>query len=429
MGRDRDRDRRDRSRERDRRERDRDQDRDRDRERDRDRDRERRKRSRSPKEKVKEKKEEEKKPEEKKEEVPVDDEAAKKKAARLKKLAEFKAQLKAKEGQEPPAVPVTVTPKVEQGEDKFDEAAIKAAREEQLRKRKQKVEEFQQAHPELVQPGPAKQFAVPTIVPDTSTADDEDELDMFMKGVNEEGQRLLEQTAIKEAKEEDLRRRGLLNVEEASSKLGPAPINPNKRCYICKAIGHTKGECPLARCYTCGDTGHRQFDCPIWKEQEAERLVEEKKRKRQNQYHLKKMKKRHEWDEHLRRNTGVRGYIALYEVLGLPINKLANEATIKQAFRRVSLIWHPDKHMGKDTEEEAKQKFMEIKAAYDLLLEGLEKGNVDGVTVSSAGELGGDKQAALAPKPITREELQEKLKMVQKIKERIKAEAASKNKQ
>jgi DnaJ-class molecular chaperone len=55
----------------------------------------------------------------------------------------------------------------------------------------------------------------------------------------------------------------------------------------------------------------------------------------------------------------------------------------------MSLVWHPDKHHGKETEEDAVQKFMEIKSAYDLLCEGLEKGNVDGVTVSMAGELGG----------------------------------------
>ena len=59
------------------------------------------------------------------------------------------------------------------------------------------------------------------------------------------------------------------------------------------------------------------------------RLADEKKRKRQHQYHLKKMKKRSEFDEQLRASTGVRGFVALYEVLGLPTNKLAKEKQIK----------------------------------------------------------------------------------------------------
>lgn len=42
----------------------------------------------------------------------------------------------------------------------------------------------------------------------------------------------------------------------------------------------------------------------------------------------------------------------------------------------MSLIWHPDKHNGKDTEEEATEKFGEINSAYKILCEGLEKGRI-----------------------------------------------------
>ena len=58
------------------------------------------------------------------------------------------------------------------------------------------------------------------------------------------------------------------------------------------------------------------------------------------------MDRARDWDVHLRQATGVRGFIALYEVLGLPSNKLASAATIKSAYKRMSLIWHPDKHHG-----------------------------------------------------------------------------------
>lgn len=49
---------------------------------------------------------------------------------------------------------------------------------------------------------------------------------------------------------------------------------------------------------------------------------------------------------------------ARYEVLGLPTNKLAKAGEISKAYKTMSLMWHPDKHMGKDTEEEAHDKFM-----------------------------------------------------------------------
>ena len=171
------------------------------------------------------------------------------------------------------------------------------------------------------------------------------------------------------------------------------------------------------------------MDCEVWKVEEVARLAGEKKKKREAQYHRKRMRRAAEWDDHLRASTGVRGFAALYEVLGLPIGKLANAAAIKTAYKKMSLIWHPDKHHGKPTEEESSQKFMEIKSAFDLLQEGLEKGTIDGVTVSSAGELAGPSAAAaaggatLAPPPVlatpsvplTEEQLKKKLAAEQRL--------------
>jgi len=51
----------------------------------------------------------------------------------------------------------------------------------------------------------------------------------------------------------------------------------------------------------------------------------------------------------LRQKTGVYGFTALYEVLGLPTNKLANKRTIKLAYHKLSLVWHPDKQNGPDS--------------------------------------------------------------------------------
>ena len=57
----------------------------------------------------------------------------------------------------------------------------------------------------------------------------------------------------------------------------------NKRCYTCKEVGHTKGECPNMKCRTCNERGHKFENCPVWKQQEVERLAAEKKRKREAQ--------------------------------------------------------------------------------------------------------------------------------------------------
>lgn len=88
----------------------------------------------------------------------------------------------------------------------------------------------------------------------------------------------------------------------------------------------------------------------------------------------------------LREKTGVDGFAALYRVLGLPERKLSTAGEIKKAYHKRSLQYHPDKHP--DDREAAHERFLEIKAAYELLLEGMETGGkgMNGA-VFSAGEL------------------------------------------
>ena len=99
------------------------------------------------------------------------------------------------------------------------------------------------------------------------------------------------------------------------------------------------------------------------------------------------------------------------QVLGLPERKLATASEIKKAYHKRSLAYHPDKHP--DDPDGAKERFLEIKAAYELLLEGMETGGAGlGGAVFSAGELT-DAAAASA--------LQEKVKALEK---KVKASAA-----
>jgi len=51
-----------------------------------------------------------------------------------------------------------------------------------------------------------------------------------------------------------------------------------------------------------------------------------------------------------------------YQVLGL--QPTASSQEIKNAFRKLSLKWHPDKNPG---DEKAKEKYYKIRHAYDIL--------------------------------------------------------------
>ena len=109
---------------------------------------------------------------------------------------------------------------------------------------------------------------------------------------------------------------------------------------------------------------------------------DEKKRKRAKQYAAKKEKRRAEWEKELRAKSGVDGYAVLYEILGLPVRKLASKDAIKRAFRLQSLRYHPDRVLPEEAEEAA-EKFVAVKAAYELLLEGMETGG-DGSAAPSS---------------------------------------------
>jgi hypothetical protein len=164
----------------------------------------------------------------------------------------------------------------------------------------------------------------------------------------------------------------------------------NLHCYVCKQWGHTKKHCPHKRCKFCGKEGHVADDC---KEKDAkidQQFESDKQRKRAKQYAAKKAKKAEEWEAQLRGKTGVEGFHVLYEILGLPPRKLATKEQIRRAYRLQSLRYHPDKVLPEEVEEAA-EKFLAVKTAYDLLLEGMETG---GVGMAGAVFSGGDLQYA-----------------------------------
>lgn len=166
-------------------------------------------------------------------------------------------------------------------------------------------------------------------------------------------------------------------------------INENKRCFICKKFGHTKGECPQKRCLWCKERFHMKVDCPLFKEHMARKAEEEKESKRRRFYDKKKEMRAENRLQKLRESTGVFGFKRLYRLLGLSEHRLATRVELKKAYQKLVLKWHPDKHHS-GTEEEisyAREKFEKVKDAYQVLVEGLEKGGIGGVAVMSKGSL------------------------------------------
>ena len=162
--------------------------------------------------------------------------------------------------------------------------------------------------------------------------------------------------------------------------------NSRAHCYICKQWGHSKRDCPMARCQYCHELGHKKRDCPLFTAALQNATDEEKAAKRKAQYAKKKAKRKEEWTAQLRQQSGIEGFAALYRVLGLPERRLASASDIKKAYHRRSLEYHPDKHP--NNRDEAHERFLEIKAAYELLLEGMECGGAGmNGAVFSAGEL------------------------------------------
>lgn len=58
------------------------------------------------------------------------------------------------------------------------------------------------------------------------------------------------------------------------------------------------------------------------------------------------------------------GDTKLYDILEIP--KTADEETIRKAYKKMAVKWHPDKHQD-DTKTEAEEKFKEISRAYSIL--------------------------------------------------------------
>jgi hypothetical protein len=241
-----------------------------------------------------------------------------------------------------------------------------------------------------------------------------DPMDAFAARAEAEAKKALVDSEAKAKREKETQRfgKGKRKLEDDSDDEGELlNVNSRAHCYICKQWGHSKKDCPLARCQYCHEIGHRKSDCPLFTQALQNAAEEEKKARRKQGYEKKKMRRKEEWTKMLREQTGVDGFAALYRVLGLPERKLATASEIKKAYHKRSLAYHPDKHP--DDPDGAKERFLEIKAAYELLLEGMETGGAGlGGAVFSAGELT-DAAAASA--------LQEKVKALEK---KVKASAA-----
>ena len=203
-----------------------------------------------------------------------------------------------------------------------------------------------------------------------------DPLDAFTANNEAEAARDLVAAADRAKKEQESgafgssKRKRLEDDSDSDSEL--LNINSRAHCYICKQWGHSKKDCPMARCQYCHEIGHRKADCPLFTAALGNAAEDEKKARRRQGYEKKKLKKKEEWTKMLREQTGVDGFAALYKVLGLPERKLSTAAETKKAYHKRSLIYHPDKHP--DSRDEAHERFLEIKAAYELLLEGMETG-------------------------------------------------------
>jgi len=217
-----------------------------------------------------------------------------------------------------------------------------------------------------------------------AAADEEDPLDAFMRT----------QVEAKAREEKELAERHLTaweaqygNKDVTVSDVLEEEKNMNLHCYVCKKWGHTKRDCPHKRCKHCGKEGHVKEDCPELNAKIEKQFDDEKARKRARQYAKKKEKRAAEWEAKLREKTGVDGFVVLYEILGLPPRKLATKEEIRRAYRVMSLRYHPDKVPDEEVEE-AKEKFVAIQMAYELLCEGMETGG-EGMkgAVFSGGDL------------------------------------------
>lgn len=92
--------------------------------------------------------------------------------------------------------------------------------------------------------------------------------------------------------------------------------------------------------------------------QEAMDNKEQKAKQRNKEYEKKREEKRRNRQMYYLRHARD------YEALEVPVG--SSKIDVKKAYRRLAMLWHPDKHP--DNQEEAKQKFQVIQRAYDSLM-------------------------------------------------------------
>lgn len=101
---------------------------------------------------------------------------------------------------------------------------------------------------------------------------------------------------------------------------------------------------------------------------------EQKAKQRAKEYEKKKEEKRRiRQIYHLRHARD-------YEVLGIPMG--ASKVEARQAYRRLAMAWHPDKHP--QDPETAKARFQEIQGAYDRLISTDEEEKVEALAGPAA---------------------------------------------
>jgi hypothetical protein len=228
----------------------------------------------------------------------------------------------------------------------------------------------------------------------TSGAEEVDPLDAFMQQTTKKAYKDLIAAKESQRKDNELIRKGLALQAKARDGMDEPDIVSDQSisnfedkakevCFACKEIGHNQVDCPNLLCNHCKKRGHKRAECPDYTETIKE---EAKEKKREKQKEIKRRKKMDDWTTELRQKSGVAGFAALYKILELPERKLASLHDIKAAYHRLSVKWHPDKNP--DNVEEATEKFLGIKAAYELLEEGIRTGGAGmGGAVFSAGDL------------------------------------------